>query len=547
MNEVLTRNRSAIWVVIASGLITFAWALASPVGSAPDEPSHVARAYGLISGQQDLFPEVDGLAAPLPEGYLGEGSGAVAPYVDTRVPRYFVESPRAGCYAFRADLSAVECLPRFQSQFVTVKGFQSYFVPGYGFFAGSLLRATELLGVADPWGLTITRALSALFNGAIFGLGVVLALPAQRRRFSALVLLTLFMPLTIFSLSGITPSSWEISGTALLVGAAIALSRKATGWAATPSKLPFAESKGLYLAAGLGGAMAATARPFGLVWVGVVLIGLLTLRRVSYWLLGWLVALIALGAFWFFWSAGFQNEEVSDPFRANQGGLRPREILAYLLVGGVQYFGRVTAVWSDFANTGWLDTPLPAPLALIWVVAISSLIMFTLGLRVVRAVTPPTNARQIWVIGVGLVVAMTILFWVLFAYADFSVQSRHLLPGLLGAILAAGALGLSYNFNFGIDSVGLRRGLAFCVAVLALAQVLSLLWMQWRYAFGLVIRAPVGFTIQSRPVADWLPVGGLWLPPLIASIGGVLALLSLRPAQKTSVPATAGTAKTEAA
>jgi hypothetical protein len=547
MNLMFAKNRVAMLVIMASGLVTLAWSLASPVGSAPDEPSHIARAYGLISGQQALFPEVDGLAPPLPEGFLGEGSGALAPYVDTRIPRYFVESPRAGCYAFRADLSAVECLPKFESDFVTVKGFQSYFVPGYGFFAGSLLRATELLGLADPWGLTIARALSAFFNGVIFALGVVLALPSKRNRFGALLLLTLLMPLTSFSLSGITPSSWEISGTTLLVGAVIALSRLAQSRAPDAGSLRFSQARWPYLAAALGGAMAATARPFGLVWVGVVLIALLTLRKISILLVGWLGLLMALGAFWFVWSAGFQNEEVSDPFRASQGGLRPREVIAYLVVGGLNYFGRVTTVWSDFSNTGWLDTPLPALLAMVWAVAISSLIMFTVVLLSVRALRPPTNTKQMLIIGAGLAAALFVLFAALFAYADFAVQSRHLLPGLLGSILAISALGLSAGYPFHIDSLGLKRVLVASVSVLIAAQVLALLWVQWRYAYGLVVRAPVGFTIQSRPDADWLPVAGLWLPPLVAAISGVCALLSLRPSQKTPAPATAGASKTPAA
>lgn len=524
-----------------------AWAQSSPVGSAPDEPSHIARAYGLISGQQGLFPETDGLAPPLPEGYFGEGSTDIAPYVDTRVPRYFVESPRAGCYAFRPDLSAIECLPKFKSDFVTVKGFQSYFIPGYTFFAGSVMRVTELVGVADPWGLTITRSVSAFVNGIIFALGVLLALPKRRWRFASLLLLTLLVPLASFTLGGITPSSWEISGTALLIGAAIALSRIAKAESTPLGLVAFSRAPVAYLGAGLGGLMAATARPFGAVWVGVVLIALLSLRKVSYWLLAWLASLITLGAFWFFWSASFQNQEVEDPFRANQGGLGPREILAYLLVGGFQYFGRVTAVWSDYANTGWLDTPLPTPLALVWVVALSSLIMFTSALLVVRALKAPTNKAQLLILSFGLALALLVLFVTLFAYADFSVQSRHLLPGLLGSILAIGALGLTARFEFQIDAKRLTQGLYVCVTVLILAQTLALIWAQWRYAYGLVVRAPVGLTIQSRPVADWLPPGGLWLPPLIAVTGGVLALLSLRPNQNTAVPAKAGKSKTPAA
>jgi len=173
--------------------------------------------------------------------------------------------------------------------------------------------------------------------------------------------------------------------------------------------------------------------------------------------------------------------------------------------------------------------------------------MFTLILFSVRALKLPANTRQILIIGAGLAAALFILFAALFAYADFSVQSRHLLPGLLGSILAIGALGLSAGYPFYIDGRGLKSVLVASVSVLIAAQVLALLWVQWRYAYGLVVRAPVGFTIQSRPDADWLPVAGLWLPPLVAAVGGVCALLSLRPSQKTPAPATAGTSKTLAA
>jgi hypothetical protein len=227
MTKMTIERLRPILVMLASGLIVLAWSLASPVGSAPDEPSQGARAYGLMSGQQGFFPETDGLAPPLPEGFLGQGSGAVAPYVDTRLPKYFVEKPRAGCYAFRPDLSAVECWPKYRSELVTVKGFQSYFVPGYAIFAGSIMRASEITRVADPWGLTVTRAVSAVFNGLIFGLGIVLAFPRNRVRFAALVALILLVPLTSFTLGSLSPSSWEISGMTLLVGAVIAISRVA--------------------------------------------------------------------------------------------------------------------------------------------------------------------------------------------------------------------------------------------------------------------------------------------------------------------------------
>jgi|GEM_PF-1393407 len=539
-------SRKYLLFPVAIGLTLIGWSLASPVGSTPDEPSHVARAYSLVTGKQGLFPQTDGLAAPLPEGFEGVGAGD-APYVLTQIPHYFVEKPRAGCYAFDPTKPAQECLPEITTDEVTVKGFQSYFVPGYALFAGSLLRLTEVTGLAEIGGLTITRAISAFFNGVIVGWALLLALPRTRWRFAGLIALLILMPLTAFSLSSISPSSWEISGTLLMTGGLIAVSRSSTKRVEVNSQRS-ADLRRAFAAVALGAFMAATARPFGLMWVATALVvSLILLRHLPKLVLAFMGALVALGVWWLVWSARFQREEIADPFRASQGGLQPREILDFLLVGGANYFGRVLTVWSDYSNTGWIDTPTPALLSLIWAFGWVIVIVGALSLNWAGAIQIGSNSRFLLWLGAAFGLSTFILFVFLFSYVSFTVQSRHLLPGVLAAATCIGVLGLTAKAAFAVRPKTVNSILFASTFGLAVAVVLSLLWTQWRYAYGLVIRDPVGLTTRTQEVAFWLPAGGLWLPPAVAVIGLVIAAFALRPSQKNTAERVAGTSSTVAA
>jgi hypothetical protein len=399
-------------------------------------------------------------------GFEGVGAGD-SPYVETQLPSYFIEKPRAGCYAFDSTKPAAECVDSTTTDVVQVKSFQSYFVPGYAIFAGSLLRITQLTGVAETAGLTTARAASAFVNGLIFGWALLLALPRTRWRFAGLLALLILMPLTAFSLSSISPSSWEISGTLLMTGGLIAAFRF------NLRALPVGATSGtgvreVYGAIALGAFMAATARPFGLMWVATALvISLVFLRQLPRWLFLLMGLLVALGVWWLIWSARFQSGEAADPFRASMGGLQPREILDFLFIGGANYFGRLLPVWSDYSITGWIDTPTPALLSLIWAFGRTSLIFGTLVLIWVGALRRTPDTKFLVLSGAAFGLMTFFLFVFLFGYVGFTVQSRHLLPGVLSSATCIAVLGLTTNPTFVVKKQTVHSILRVAVALLA--------------------------------------------------------------------------------
>jgi hypothetical protein len=118
---------------------------------------------------------------------------------------------------------------------------------------------------------------------------------------------------------------------------------------------------------------------------------------------------------------------------------------------------------------------------------------------------------------------------------------------VLASATCIAVLGLTTNPTFVVKKQTVHSILRVAVALLAGALLLSLLWTQWRYAYGLVIRDPVGLTSRTQEVAQWLPVGGLWVPPTLAVVGLVIALFALRPSQKNVADKRAGTSNTAAA
>ncbi len=188
-------------IVLAAGLLT-AWASASPAGSSPDEHYHLASIW---CGA--------GMEAP--------GRCELVPASNTvRVPR---ELSATWCHPHKPDESAA-CMAAAPAMASPYGEFPASYVNGItGNYPQAYYAITGLLVTSNVTAsLFLIRLVNAVIFIALFFLILALSGPALRR---ALVLtwLVVLVPLGLFLVPSINPSSWAITGVGLAWAAALAL------------------------------------------------------------------------------------------------------------------------------------------------------------------------------------------------------------------------------------------------------------------------------------------------------------------------------------
>lgn len=203
MRDLLARLAAALgrrsWLVYPLLLlIAFSgWSISSPPGSSPDEDFHLVSAW---------------CAWGTREGLCTPGSTP-----DSRiVPSAIVHAP--GCFAFSSK-EAGDC-PKYPGQFEeTIKGnFASYYPNG------SYLVAGLFAGPSIDQSVVMIR----LFNSALYAVGLTallfLAAPQRRSNYMLGSLITL-VPLGMFTVASVNPSSWAITSATLVWASAVEFAR----------------------------------------------------------------------------------------------------------------------------------------------------------------------------------------------------------------------------------------------------------------------------------------------------------------------------------
>lgn len=477
-----------------------AWAIASPVGAAPDDDFHLASIWCALGERA---------------GLCAEGDSAEERVVAERL----IASSQ--CYRSESTVSA-QCPINDTTTVSTDRGN----------FAGNYPPVFYLtLGVFASPDIAVSTVVMRLVNAAVFVLAVSLVLmllrPGQRgpvvwASVAALV------PLGVFIIPSVNPSSW-----AVLAGLLV--------WVACFGYFT-AESRGRRI--GLAaltlviGCMGAGARGDSAVFVAFAALAAMILsfeasRR--WWRLGVLpMVLIAVGA-GFFFLAG-QSTDIAKVGASTAGAhgsaehaAGTDEAAAGASAGAVDAVaGETSALNSVLANLmdlpwlwtggtgtwglGWLDTPMPVA---VWVLMIGAL--FALVLWGVRAM----NARKGLVLCIALAALTVIPLYILYGKGlrvGEWVQPRYLLPLLL--IFVGVAL-----FGFAGDHLGLSR-LQAAVVLLAVCSANSLALHNnlRRYIRGL---GEGGFNLNAGIEWWW----NIPLSPMLVWAGGsaafALALLGL--------------------
>ncbi len=435
-----------------------AWTFASPVGASPDEPEHIAYAWGLVTGQDvfEISPDC------IPEWPI---------CTSVTVPPGLVPDPI--CHR-RLPQSAATC---DEAGVITVKQTRDVrYPPPYYIIVGGAMRASIEMGIGNA--AIVGRMVGALLTWSLLLPAFVLAW-RRAPKLIPFIIVTL-TPITMFVSGSISPSGTEIAG-------AIAASVGLVVFSRSAMLEPISLGTFLY-----GMAWLALSRPLGFLWAAPLLIfGVLYVREGredQTWrevfrpllpaLVGSLVILVmALG--WFGFAIGARSLEGGTGKTVPAPGVE--RLLAIPLRWG-------DMLWESVGVLGWLLTPLPTPVMLL----IFGCIFMMLVLATINSESEMPKRRISLQFLATIVLGVTALMF----QTKFLWQGRYVIPVLAAwLILWAGT------------SSGSMAGRLQKLSLTAwLGSSFSALWIASRYMYGLQIR--------SRYIVPNFSGGVQWIPPV---------------------------------
>ncbi|QEE60853.1 DUF2142 domain-containing protein [Salinibacterium sp. dk2585] len=462
------------------GLLMSLWAIATPIGAAPDEPAHLIKAASVVRGE-----------------FIGD-RGSFGHIVD--VPRYVSHTHAQTCYAFdgREEADCAPEVPAPTDEIVKGSTTAGLYNPLY-----YLLSGWPSLLFGDSTGIYGMRLASAVVVSGFLALAFGLVWSWRRRIFPLIGLAVATTPMVLFLGGTVNPNALEITATLAAFTGMLTIIRE--------RHLPIGPSAAIVLA---GAAVAGNMRGLSILWLVVALLvplvllrldelmTLLRRRAVLLVIAGVAIAFIAAAA----WLLGTNSlgAAVDDPLT---------EMIAPG-VGAPWYYG----AWWTFQATidylqgavgifGWLDTPSPLFVFGVWATLMGGLLLLSAALLKGRALI-------FAVLLVGATVALPPLMQAVYITGGGIIwQGRYILP-----VLVCAALGVATVLSDVLPAAGspLRRLFVTVTVVWAAAQLHAFATALRRYSVGLDASWADMFT-----AADWVPPGGLW--PSLLGFAVVLA------------------------
>ncbi|MBD8584932.1 DUF2142 domain-containing protein [Frigoribacterium sp. CFBP 8766] len=453
------------------------WALSTPIGASPDEPSHIIKAASTVRGQL--------IGAP----------GARPQDKIVQVPETVAGSANTICMSHASEVTA-DCLLPFGSdtKLVAATTTAGLYNPVYYVLVGwpSLLE----LGKGQMFLMRLASAAACAF----FLAAAVTALARLPRPvLPVLAVFAVSTPMTYFLMGSVNPNALEIATTAsfassLLVVTSTAPGRRASWWLAAS------------LAAS-GGLLVHT-RGLSPLWLGVavlvVAIGVGVPRFVSRVvrppvLLSVLVVTASTvpAVLWTLRSGSLDAVGVYGG-----AGTTPADGFVHVLETTTDYSAQA------IGNFGWLDTPAPGYVVFLYSVLLGLVVAAALFLRdsVRRRVAVGTAALAVLVLPAAVQASSV-------AESGYIWQGRYTMPAVVVlVVVAAWAVGDALPVRRRAEDV---RRFATCVLVVTgVAQLACLLTSLRRYSAGLSAPWPRVF---SEPA---------WHPPLLGTVGWAVLLLA---------------------
>ena len=454
------------------------WAIATPLGAAPDEPEHLVTAQHLDSGH--LLPGVEDTPA---------GRGAVI-----EVPGWLADATGLpSCYVFHPEISA-SCSPRLTSETDPKDALTQFtrYPPVYYAVIG--LPTVVLSGPAAYWAV---RLLSALLCVLLLTIGLELLLGWHPRRAAALVGATVALPpMTLFLSASATSSGVEVAAAFATTAGMLCLADR-------PGRPPRAITARLTIAA----TALVLSRPLSPLFLLVLVLSMLAItgrRRFGAVLRSAPRSLVALPGAAVAVAAGWIGVAGLPAFLGTPG---PHMSFAGELHTTLARTGRLLI--EQIGTFGWVDTRAPLLTIVAWASGVGALLIlgFVRGRRRSELVAWLLPAVVALLLPVVLEAPRINTLGTFF-------QGRYCLP-----MSAAAMLILATRPAVADVIEGAAQRVRRAVAVLWFAGQAGAFLVAWhRYAVG--DRGPL---LPSHPA--WQPPGGYVTVALFVAFAALIAVL----------------------
>lgn len=473
------------WAFLAAGASLASWTLATPLMAAPDEPNHVVQAAAVVRGEWDEREEKG------PAGLQGIA----------RVPEWVAQGESLPlCFAFKPHVSA-GCAPKMISKATTVPAptqFSNY-PPLYYAIVG-----IPSLIFAGAHAVYAMRFLGDLVNTAFIALGLFLLARYHPRRSPLVGAMIALSPMVLFVTAVVNSSGME----------------SAAAFAAWCGGLCVIEHEKVPLALAVYTAIAFVFlilnRPISPVNAAVIVVVLAILvgwRSTMAWLKErtlrpiWVPALLAVIVAGIFLLIGGLPHLLGYP-------TKPRLTLAGSIWLSLRQTGsRLRQCVGDF---GWLDTPVPLLVAVIWASAV-------VGFLAPSLILSPRCRRALPFLALAIV-AMPVIFEAPKINAiGLYWQGRYWLPTIVGIPLVASTLRRDRPLRperSSLSSSIRLIGLPSLGALLIVGQVVAFLTALHRYQTGL--GAAPGTPLRWSPPGGASDVLGLLIAGQVLLLGFVV-------------------------
>jgi Predicted membrane protein (DUF2142) len=486
------RDRSApLLLTLALTLLTAAWLVTNPPSAAPDESAHYVKALG--AGGLDLAGEAPRAAGP-------PDSASQIERWKWRTSRTFTLPAGQMSTAFDCGTGgpAVSwaCLDSGRPAPAAAREVRTYigtYLPFVYVPSGALARQAD-----DPeTGLRLGRAGMAALSLLLLNVAAFLLWDPRTRGLSLVGLMVAVTPMAVFLFSTLSASGPEIAAAICFAAALLRATRDGpdSGW--------------VWAALAVSGAVLALSRQLGPVFIALIVVAVALVvglgearrlfegrRRAVAWSAVGLACAASLA-----WDAAYNPHP-------------PTELGAILEVipSSVKQLGAILR--QEVGRFGWLDSPLPVPAYLAWLVMLGGLL--TLGVR--ASPSPLPNRLGLLVLGV---VGCTVALSALHRQTGFTLQGRYVIPLFVLVPLVAGEL--VHRNASRLSNALSRRLLVGVVATAAVVHGVAWLANGRRASVGVDGSWLYALDPEWEPPLGWLPWTVLVAIACIAYLGAGVA------------------------
>lgn len=459
---------AGIWVTLFA--LMALWAIATPIGAAPDEPAHLIKAASVVRGE-----------------FIGERgpSGEVV-----EVPNYIGYTHAQTCYAFDETASA-ECItevPGDPDSSVDAPTTAGLYNPLY-----YLLVGWPSLISADSSGIFAMRLVSAALVSLTMAATAAIVMSWRRGAFMALGMLAAVTPMVLFLGGTVNPNSLEIGATLLALVGVLSITRD-------PSVNRIGATAFLVASSS---AVAANMRGLSLLWLAIALLapllslrltelrGLLSRRSIQVMIAAIAASAVLAGAWLVSTNSLGAALELAGPVTNAPGVGTPGVFgFAWTLFATAEYTQGVIGIF------GWLDTPAPTVVYGVWAALFAVIVA---GAFVIGRGRP---LKSVLLLLTAVLMLPPLLQGLYITEGGVIWQGRYILP-LVVCLVVCSALVIDETVD--LDPQTSTRLIVIGLAAWAVAQFQSFATAMRRYATGL----DVGWLGMLSP--EWEPPGGVVL------------------------------------